>query len=388
MSAPEPRIPVVLSLGARPFFVVAAAWAVVAIGLWPEVLTGRIALPSTFAPIQWHAHELIFGYTGAAMAGFVLTAVANWTGRPPVSGARLGTLVVLWLIGRIAVACSATLPGLGFAALAFPALLAVLVDHQIEASGNARNRKVVLLLAIFALADMGFHLSVWFDWDSGYATRGGLAILVLLILLVGGRVTPNFTRNWLKKNNIPVTIGETGRGDAVAMGLAIAAVIAWVIRPEAPLLAPLQLLAGLATLWRLSRWQGWTIRRDALLGVLHLGYLFAGLGFLAAFARAAWPDLVPNAMVIHVWAIGAIGMMTLAMMTRATLGHTGGTLRADGLTVVAFLLLPVALAARLGLAWWPEHFTVLLHFAATAWAGAFVLFLIRYAPALLRRGGS
>ena len=204
MNAQTRSGPVLLSLGARPFFILAAAWAVLAIGLWPEVLTGKLALPSTFLPIQWHAHELIFGYTGAAMAGFVLTAVANWTGRPPVSGARLGTLVALWLIGRIAVACSAALPGLGFAALAFPALLAVLVDHQIEAAGNARNRKVVLLLAAFALADMGFHLSVWFDWDTGYATRGGMAILVLLILLVGGRVTPNFTRNWLKRNNIPV----------------------------------------------------------------------------------------------------------------------------------------------------------------------------------------
>lgn len=385
MSAPGPRGPVILSLGARPFFVLAALWAVVAIGLWPAVLTGKLALPSTFAPIQWHAHELIFGYTGAAMAGFVLTAVANWTGRPPVSGARLGTLVILWLVGRVAVACSATLPGIGFAALAFPALLAVLVDHQIEAAGNARNRKVVLLLAAFALADMGFHLCVWFDLDSAYAARGGMAILVLLILLVGGRVTPNFTRNWLKKNNLPVTIPETGRGDAIAMGLAIAGVIAWVIRPEAAALAPLHLLAGIATLWRLSRWQGWTIRRDALIAVLHLGYLFAGLGFLAVFTRAAWPDTVPQAMVIHVWAIGAIGGMTLAMMTRATLGHTGGTLRADRITVAAFLLLPVALAARLGLAWWPDHFTGLLHLAATAWVAAFVLFLVRYAPALLRR---
>lgn len=385
MNAPEKAGPVLLSLGARPFFVLAGLWAVLAVALWPLVLGGKLVLPSGFAPVEWHSHELIFGYTGAAMAGFVLTAVANWTGRPPVSGGRLAVLVVLWLAGRLAVAGSDLLPGLGFVALAFPALLAVFVAQQIEASGNARNRKVVALLAGFALVDTAFHLSVWFGWDSSIAGRGGIAVLVTLILLIGGRVTPAFTRNWLNRNKIAATIPEFGQGDMVAMGLAIASLVGWVGWPELAFLTILHFAAGIGVLWRLSRWQGWTIRRDVLLGILHLGTLLAGCGFLAAAGHAAFPDAVPAAVVAHIWAIGAIGVMTLAMMTRATLGHTGGALVTDRATTAAYVCLLLALAARIAMALRPD-IAGLFHLAATAWCAGFALFVIRYAPRLLRRG--
>ena len=382
-SVPDPII-ILLSLGARPFFILAGLWAVLAIALWPPLLSGRLALPSGFAPVEWHAHELIFGYTGAAMAGFVLTAVANWTGRPPVSGGPLAVLVVAWLAGRLAVAGSDLLPGLGFVALAFPALLAAVVAHQIEAAGNARNRKVVALLAGFALVDTVFHLSVWFGWDSGFAARGGIAVLVTLILLIGGRVTPAFTRNWLARAGIAATIPEFGQGDTAAMGLAIAALVGWVGWPDQAFLTPLLVAAGIGALWRLSRWQGWVARREVLLGILHLGYLLAGCGFLAAAAHAAFPDAVPSAVAVHVWAIGAIGVMTLAMMTRATLGHTGGALVTDRATTAAFFCLLLTLAARIALALRPD-IAGLFHLAVTAWCAGFALFVFRYSPRLLRR---
>ena len=386
MSDHEKDGPVLLSLGARPFFLLAGLWAVVSIALWPLLLDGRLVLPSGFSPVEWHSHELIFGYTGAAMAGFVLTAVANWTGRPPVSGGRLLVLVVLWLAGRIAVAGSELIPGLGFAALAFPALLALLVGHEIEASGNARNRKVVGLLAAFALADLAFHLAAWLGWDSTYAARGGIAILVTLILVIGGRVVPAFTRNWLNRHKVTVTIPEFGRTDGWCMGVAVASIVGWAAAPDMPGLGLLHLAAGLATLWRLSRWQGWTIRRDRLLGVLHLGYLLAASGFLAAFGHSLWPEAVPQAAVVHIWAIGAIGIMTLAMMTRATLGHTGQALRADRATQAAYLFVFAALVARIGLALRPDLGAVLLTLATACWSAAFLLFLVRYGPNLLRRG--
>lgn len=385
MSAAGKTTPLLLSLGARPFFVLAGLWAVLSVALWPLVLGGRLVLPSSFAPVEWHSHELIFGYTGAAMAGFVLTAVANWTGRPPVSGGRLAVLVVLWLAGRLAVTGSDLLPGIGFVALAFPALLAVFVDHQIEASGNARNRKVVALLAGFALVDTAFHLSVWFGWDSSFAARGGIAVLVTLILLIGGRVTPAFTRNWLNRMNIAVTIPEFGQGDMVALGLAVAALVGWVVWPDWAFLTTLHLAAGIGVLWRLSRWQGWAARRDVLLGILHLGYLLAGCGFLAAAGHTGFPDAVPAAVVLHVWAIGAIGVMTLAMMTRATLGHTGGALVTDRATTAAYLCLVLALAARIAMAVRPD-IGGLFDLAVAAWCAGFALFVIRYAPRLLRDG--
>ena len=384
-SGPVLPRPVLLSLGARPFFVLAGLWAVAAVALWPLVLGGRLLLPSGFAPVEWHAHELIFGYTGAAMAGFVLTAVANWTGRPPVAGGRLLVLVLLWLAGRLAVAGSDLLVGIGFVALGFPALLAVFVGHQIEASGTVRNRKVAALLAVFALVDVVFHLSVWFGWDSRFAARGGIAVLVMLILLIGGRVTPAFTSNWLNRHMIARTIPEFGQGDRVAMGLAIAALVGWVGWPDRAFLAGLDFAAGIGVLWRVSRWQGWTIRRDALLGILHLGTLMAGCGFLAAAGHAAFPAAVPAAMTVHVWAIGAIGVMTLAMMTRATLGHTGGSLLADRATTAAYLCLLLALAARIAMTLRPDS-TGLFPLAAAAWCAGFALFVVRYAPRLISRG--
>jgi len=218
------RLAVVFSLGARPLFVLAAAWAMFAVGIWPAVFAGDLALPGAFAPVDWHAHELTFGYGGAVVAGFLLTAIANWTGRPPVAGWRLVLLVLAWLAGRIAVALVGASPALALGLL-FPLGLLGVAGWEILAAGNARNRKVVGVLALLLLADGGFTVSVARGWDTGVAQRGGLAVLVLLILLIGGRVTPAFTRNWLQRNGIAAKVAAFDRLDAVGMGLATVALV-------------------------------------------------------------------------------------------------------------------------------------------------------------------
>ena len=380
---------VMLSLGARPFFLLAAAWAVFAVGIWPLVLAGDISLPGAFAPIDWHAHELIFGYGGAVVAGFLLTAIANWTGRPPVAGVRLGLLVLAWIAGRASVAFVGPSLALMVAALMvgllFPLGLMMLAAVEILAAGNARNRIVIGILGLLLAADAGFTLAVWRGWDTAVAQRGGLAVLVLLILLIGGRVTPAFTRNWLKRQGIATKVAEFDGIDRAGMVLSAGGLVCWVAWPDALASAPLLLLAGFVGLWRLSRWHGWAARRDALMAVLHLGYLLAVGGFLAAAAHAIWPGPVPMAAVVHLWAVGAVGMMTAAMMTRATLGHTGQALRADGMIVAFYLALLAALAARLGMAIWPQFTPTLLPATAAIWCAAFLLFLARFGPALSGR---
>ena len=373
---------VVFSLGARPFFVLAAAWAVFAVGVWPAVFAGTLALPGAFAPVDWHAHELIFGYGGAVVAGFLLTAIANWTGRPPVAGLRLGALVLAWLVARVVVAVLPPSPGLAVG-LVFPLGLLGLAGWEILAAGNARNRKVIGILVLLVLADAGFTLAVAQGWDTGLAQRGGLAVLVLLILLIGGRVTPAFTRNWLQRNGMAAPVAAFDRLDAAGMGLAGLALLGWVGWPEARLTALPLALAGVVGLARLARWQGWAARRDLLLVVLHGGYGLAVLGFLAAAGHAGWPDWLPLAAVVHIWAVGAVGMTTAAMMTRATLGHTGQALRADGWMAGMYGGLLAALLARVGMALWPDNSAWLLWLAVGCWCAAFALFLGRFAPALL-----
>lgn len=379
-------VAVLLSLGARPFFLLAAAWAVFAIGIWPVVLAGDVSLPGAFAPIDWHAHELIFGYGGAVVAGFLLTSIANWTGRPPVAGARLGLLLLAWIAGRASVAfvgpSQALMVGALIAGLLFPLGLMVVAAVEILAAGNTRNRIVIGILGLLLAADAGFTLAVWRGWDTAVAQRGGLAVLVLLILLIGGRVTPAFTRNWLKRRGIAANVVEFDRLDRAGMLLSAAGLVCWVAWPDALASAPVLLLSGLFGLWRLTRWHGWAARRDALMAVLHLGYLLAVIGFIAAAAHAAWPDRVPMAAVVHLWAVGAVGMMTTAMMTRATLGHTGQALQADRMIVAIYLALLAALAARLGMAIWPQFTPALLPATAAIWCAAFLLFLARFGPAL------
>lgn len=378
--------PAVLSFGFRPLFLLAGIWACGAMALWIGMLAGQISLPIAFDPVAWHAHEFLWGYLGAVMGGFLLTAVPNWTGRLPIVGWPLGGLVALWIVGRVAVAISADLPPLVVALcdLSFQTVLALALLREIVAGKNWRNLKVVGLLGLFIAMNAVFH------WQAaqgenpadGIATRGGVAVAVMLIALIGGRVVPSFTRNWLAKRPEGSLPAPLGRVDFDTLGVTAVALVGWVALPEASATGAACLIAGVANLWRLSRWSWWRTRAEPLLWVLHVGFLFVPIGFLLVGGAALWPTIVPRTAVLHAWLAGAIGIMTLAMMTRATLGHTGRPLISDRATTAVFLLMLTAVMARVAAGFLPGQ-AELLDLAGAAWVLAFGGFTASYAPLFL-----
>ena len=374
------------SQGFRPLFLAAGLWAAAAIAIWAPFSIGEIEVPTAFSAVDWHIHEMIYGYGSAVMAGFLLTAIPNWTGRLPVAGWPLASLLALWAFGRAAVFASAII---GWAPAAvcdalFLLVFAAVVGREVVAARNLRNLKVVVLALMFAAANVGFHVEAATTGTAAVSARTGLATLVLLILLIGGRVAPSFTHNWLARRGIAARPAPFGRPDGFVMILSGLALALWVVLPDAPAVGGAMLAAGAANLWRLSRWRGWTTRSDRLVLILHIGFLFAALGFLAAGAHSLAPDWIPAALGLHVWAIGAVGEMTLAMMTRATLGHTGRELRASRGTQAIYFAIVIALAARVAMALLPPYAIALMRVAAVAWIAAFAGFLVIYGPMLVR----
>ncbi|GGF60768.1 short-chain dehydrogenase [Azorhizobium oxalatiphilum] len=379
--------PALWSRGFRPFFLAAGIWAALAIAIWPAILMGRVTLPTAFGPVDWHVHEMLFGYGAAVVAGFLLTAIPNWTGRLPVAGASLAALAGLWLAGRIAVLMSGSIGWTGALLIdsAFLLAFALVTAREIVAGKNWRNAKVVGIVLMLAIANIAFHLEAAWTGSATFAARAGIGLLVLLILLVGGRVVPSFTGNWLARQGLPARPVPFGRPDGAILLLAAAALLVWIAHPEGPLTGTLLLCAGMANLWRLARWQGWRTLSDPLVLVLHVGFALTAIGFLAAAAHAFAPSMVPAALGLHIWAIGGIGGMTLAIMTRATLGHTGRALHASRLTVLIYLAIAAALLTRAVAALPVPHQMPLIHLSATLWVIAFVLFLMSYGRMLYRR---
>lgn len=381
--------PAILTYGFRPFFFGAALWAALAMALWVPMLSGHLALPSSFDPVSWHVHEFLFGYLGAVIAGFLMTAVPNWTGRLPIVGWRLGLLALLWLAGRVAVAVSAHLPA-GLAAtvdLAFPVVLALAIGREIVAGRNWRNLIVLGMLAVFTLGNALFH------WDAargeyaaqGYGLRLGLAAGLMMIAVIGGRIVPSFTRNWLVRRGpgrLPVPPMQVF--DKVALLALFGALILWVANPAWQASSLALALAGVLHALRLSRWAGHRTLAEPLVLVLHAGYAFLPLGALALAVDRVMPGVLGTAAAQHLWMVGAIGLMTLAVMTRATLGHTGQALTAGHGTVALYLSLVLAVLARLAAGFWPGEAALFQALSGLAWIGAFGGFAILYGRLLLR----
>jgi uncharacterized protein involved in response to NO len=378
--------PALFSYGFRPFFLFAAGWSAVAVALWLPMLTGHVSLPTRFAPIEWHVHELLYGYVPAVIAGFLLTAVPNWTGRLPVVGAPLAVLFSAWLIGRAAVLLSAWI-GAGPAAaldLLFLAALGGVVAREIIAAGNTRNLKVLVVVGLLFSGKALFHLEAATTFGNSYGTRIGIAATIFLIALIGGRIIPSFTRNWLVRRG-PGRLPAPFDGlDKVAMTGTALALTAWVALPDHAATAALALVGAGLNLARLARWAGHRTTAEPLVLVLHVAYAFVPAGFLLLALAIMAPGLVAPSGALHGWTAGAIGTMTLAVMTRASLGHTGQPLKATpGITAVYVAVTFAAMArivAAFGILREP-----LLHASAAAWVAAFLGFTVIYAPLLLWR---
>jgi uncharacterized protein involved in response to NO len=379
--------PALIRQGFRPFFFGAGVWALAAMVLWIAILQGIVSLPTAFDPVAWHVHEMLFGFVLAAIAGFLLTAIPNWTGRMPLQGIPLSVLVGAWLAGRLAVGASAWI-GAGSAAvldLAFLTLLLGVVLREILAGHNWRNLPMPVVLGGLLLANALTHTDA-----AGLAATGalgqrlGIGIVILLIGLVGGRIIPSFTLNWLKKqgeSNLPASFGVLDRG---ALGLAAAALAIWVIAPDSPIAGAALIAAGVASLVRLARWRGHLTLTEPLVWSLHLGFLWVGVGLLLVGLSAFLPGVPPVAG-LHALTAGAMGGMTLAVMTRATLGHTGRPLTADVWTAAIYLLVAAAAALRVAAPFLSEVYLPLLWTSGLAWSTAFGLFVVHYGRMLLSR---
>jgi uncharacterized protein involved in response to NO len=379
------RAPTFLTQGFRLFFLAAGVWSAAALALWIVLLVTGTVVPSRFDPLAWHIHEMLFGFVMATVAGFLLTAIPNWTGRRPVSGAPLAVLAGLWLLGRIACLVSALIPAwLAIALdLSFPLLVIVFVAREIIAARNWRNLPIVAPVTVLAVANLLMHL----EGDgaalpSGLGWRLGLAAVIVLISVVAGRIVPGFTRNWLAKRQAANLPSAPGGIDRAALGILHVGLFGWVFFPEFQPVGLILLLGAALNQWRLLRWCGWATAAEPLLLVLHVGYGWLVLG-TALLGLAVLDPNLPQSAAIHALTAGAIGTMTLAVMTRATLGHTGRALSADHATIAIYLLVNIAAIVRVAAAIDETRAMPLLAASAILWIGAFALFVFRYGPMLL-----
>ncbi|HEU5096784.1 MAG TPA: NnrS family protein [Reyranella sp.] len=374
--------PALLSYGFRPFFLLGSVYAGLEVLAWLPMFQGELSLGTAFSGVDWHVHEMLFGYVAAVIAGFLFTAIPNWTGRLPLQGGPLLVLVLVWLAGRVAVALSAEIGWLAAALIdiAFLALMAAAVAREIVAGKNWRNLKIVAVLALLAVTNLAFHLEAHVEGVASYATRFGIGLVILLIMIVGGRIVPSFTRNWLARQDPGRLPAPFDRFDVACMVLSAASLLLWAIRPDGRATAALLAAAGVANAVRLARWAGDRTIADRLVLILHVGFAFVPLGFLLN-ALAAIGGIAPSAGV-HAWTVGAIGIMTLAVMSRATLGHTGQPLSASPGLQAVYAVVAIAALARIAAAVLPDWSMALLHLAAFAWAVAFLGFAGLYAPLL------
>jgi uncharacterized protein involved in response to NO len=380
--------PALLSYGFRPFFLLAGIYAALLILLWVPWFLGLIALPSALPPVAWHAHELLFGFLPAVIAGFLLTAVPNWTGRLPVVGWPLGMLVALWLLGRLAVFFSLMLPPavVAAAAIALPLVLELVIGREIVAGRNWCNLKILVILTLLIVAQALFHIELWRTGAPTVSVHLAIAVAIMLIMIVGGRIIPSFTTNWLRQRGAGRQVAPFSRFDSAALILSGMALAGWValsfIEAFRPPIAGALFFAGFANLWRQVRWGPLRTFAEPLVAVLHLAYSFIGIGFLFA-GLSAWSDDAGYASAaIHAWTTGAIGAMTLAVMTRATRGHTGRPLTAPPGTVAIYAAVTIAAAARIAAALRPEYSMALLPLAGFVWCGAVLGFAALYGPML------
>ncbi len=375
----------VLQDGFRVFFLAAAVWLPASLLIWLALLLRGLPWVPALNGLAWHQHAALFGGIGAVMAGFLLTAVPSWTGRPTLRGAGLLALFLLWLPGRLL-----GLFGGGTAAVlalvadaAFFVTLALFTGREILTSGNRRNLPVAILLGLFAVGCVLSRLEPFFGPTiGGFGRHLGLAVVMMLLALIGGRVTPAFTRNWLLQHGRRPLPAEWDIWDKVTLLFWAATLLVWLAFPFGATGVPF-LVSGALHLLRLARWRTAATLAEPLVFVLHLGYAWLGIGGLLYGAALLGYGLPPPT-AFHAFTAGAFGTMTLAVMTRASLGHTGRPLSADRITTAIYSLVTAGAVLRLLAPLWAEEALLGTGVPALAWGGAYVLFALRYGPLLLR----
>jgi uncharacterized protein involved in response to NO len=374
------------ALGFRPFYLLAALFAVVALPYWLGVVFGAYPAGGYLGGLAWHSHEMVFGFACAVIAGFLLTAVRNWTGVPTPDGSALAALAALWVAGRVLLLAGPPL----LAAMvdwAFLPVLAVVIAIPVVRSGNSRNIKVVAVLAALMIANGSFHLAQFGVLPVGFsrlAIIAALDVIVILIAIVAGRVIPAFTRN-----AVPAARPQSNFAIDVTAILSLLLILVfgpirfWFPVPTSVWIG-LLVLAAVAHCVRLLLWDPLQTRHNALLWMLPLAYAWIPITLLLRVA-AELPMGIPASAPFHALTVGAIASLMMAMMTRSALGHTGRALRAGPVELGAFLMLQAAAIMRIvpGILW-PQYYPEFLAGSAVLWSLAFAIFLMRYWSILTR----
>lgn len=379
MKSPVFQFPL-FALGFRIFFLLAGFAALALLILWQKMVEGTIS-PPYFTGTIWHAHEMLLGYTVAVIAGFLLTAVSNWTGKITLQGDGLVGLSLLWLYGRILPFYAGLLPD-GLIALvdfAFLPTLAFIIAKTLIRTKNYKNLIFVGLLGLLTLGNAMIHAQMLELCERGAAIgiQLVLATIVLMILVIAGRVFPFFTEKGLKGVSIP----RNPQLDMLAIGSTTILFALQLAGISGTILALAALIVAGLNAWRLANWFVFRIWFAPLLWVLYLGYSWLILGFVFT-AFAAWGWILPS-LALHAFTVGGIGVLTIGMMARVSLGHTGHAMKASNTIAVVFGLLNMAALFRVILPAAMISWTnMLIYCAILAWLAAFALFIFVYAPIL------
>lgn len=364
----------------RPFFLGAAAYAAVLVPTWlwvfffgPDTVGGMPAL-------RWHAHEMVLGYLPAVMAGYLLSATANWSGNLPASGRPLLCLSAIWAAGRLVPPFVPPWPGLVIDA-AFPLAMAAVFSREALAQPRKGSRHGLMLFPILAIAIVADRLFADDPETAGLIARLGIAVGALLIAAVGGRLVPSLTLNELVgKPGADLLPGPYRRFDVLVLLTASAGLVLWVAVPHHEATGIFSIGAGLLHVIRLGRWRGWLLRQPGIIA-LHLGYLWLALGTLLAGLAADPFGLVPADAALHAFTAGAIGTMTLAVMTRLAMTRGTGTRARPGRCMLGLLLVHLGAGLRVAAPFLPDHYPALLIAGGLAWSGGFAAFVLAHLPA-------
>lgn len=379
------RLNVLFSYAFRPMFLLMTLQAIFMIVFWMLSWTDLLPFVWNRNPIYWHGHEMLNGLAGAAIGGFLLTAVANWTNRPAVSGWPLILLCVVWIGGRLALnsAIAAAIFDIGYWLL-----LWCLVANEIFRARNQRNYKLLLILGLMLLTDLGWHYAELYQPDiQRQFLWGQLWLVVLLVTVIGGRVIPAFTGNWLRRQAAqqqqPATPARMPPAFDRLDLLALIALVLFALCTLFPVAPNIALLVGIVAAWahvvRLARWQGVRTLSDPLVWMLHLSYAWIPVGILL-MALGSAGLLAPSAG-IHALTTGAIVGMIVSMSSRAALGHTNRALVSHPLLTTSIVLLNLTAVLRVCASIF--DLSPLINFSALTWIAAFLCFAYVYVPILL-----
>ncbi len=379
------RLTVLLATPFRLFFLTATIFGCAAMGLWVPVLLGLHGWSGAMPASIWHGHEMVFGYTMAVLAGFLLTAAANWTGTPPWRGKPLALLGLLWLAGRIAVNCSGCLPPVLTAIidLSFIPALGVMLAIPLIATGNRRQYVFLVFLTLLTVANLLVHLEAL-----GVVTNGGhiglilaVDLLMAIISVMGGRVIPAFTTNALRQQGETILPKAHAWQERLALALMILLAVLDVVAETSPACALTALVAAMVQGLRLAGWRGHRTLGQPILWVLHLGFGWLVIGLFLKFIVTWFPG-IPTSSALHALTIGVVGTLTLGMMSRVSLGHTGRAFLAGPFAVAAFIMITASALLRVITPWLPANEAVtdqtiwLFALAGLLWMASLAAFVI------------